>query len=102
MTADVELATAAAYRIGGKAGLAPAVPGAPDNGRPDLRAWAIGWAAKFGTGGNIGGGTFEESRVASVIGQVEMFKLEGLKERTYFVLVPLSVILDYVAIKRRD
>lgn len=34
----VELATAAAYLIGGRAGLAPAVPGAPDDGRPDLRA----------------------------------------------------------------
>ena len=37
-----ELATAAAYRIGGKAGLEPAVPGAPDGGNPALSACDIG------------------------------------------------------------
>lgn len=61
----LEFATAAAYRIGGKAGFDPAVPGAPDNGKPDFRACDIGCVAKFGAGGNIGGGTFDESSVAS-------------------------------------
>lgn len=62
----LEFATAAAYRIGGNAGLEPAVPGAPDRGSPDLSACDMGWAAKLGAGGNIGGGTFDESSVASV------------------------------------
>lgn len=61
----LEFATAAAYRIGGKAGFDPAVPGAPVNGRPDFRACDIGCAAKLGAGGNIGGGTLDESSVAS-------------------------------------
>jgi hypothetical protein len=58
-------AAMAEYRIGGNAGFDPAVPGAPVSGNPDLRACDIGWATKFGAGGNIGGGAFEESSVAS-------------------------------------
>lgn len=36
--AEFELATAAAYLIGGNAGFDPAVPGAPDDGNPAFRA----------------------------------------------------------------
>lgn len=39
---EAEFATAAAYRIGGNAGFDPAVPGAPDEGKPDFNACDIG------------------------------------------------------------
>lgn len=89
LAAEFELATAAAYRIGGNAGFDPAVPGAPDDGNPAFRACDMGCAVKFGAGGNIGGGTFDESSVASAENSQHSCCKVG--SAPHFVLGPLSV-----------